>query len=65
MPAMMTQRMSIRRHLRSARVSALTSEERREALLAAEDAVAQRGVPAGPDADAAQGSSPGPRGGTQ
>jgi hypothetical protein len=61
---MMTHRMMIRRQLRSARVSALTSEERRQALLVAERAAAQKGAPAQPDAEAAHGSTPGPQAGT-
>ncbi len=42
---MMTHRMRIRRHLRSVRVSALTSGERREALRAAEKARSEKHEP--------------------
>ena len=59
--AMMTHSMRIRRQLRSARVSALTVEERREALLAAEKARDQHGDRPVPDADAGRGSTPTPR----
>ncbi len=61
---MMTRRMRIRRQLRSARVSALTPRERREAILAAERAIAQNGDPGEPDADAAHDSPPEPHIGT-
>jgi hypothetical protein len=60
---MITHRMRIRRHLRSARVSALTSEERRQALLAAEQATAEDGDRPEPDATAAHGTPPEPRAG--
>jgi len=53
--------MRIRRQLRSARVSALTVEERREALLAAEKARDQHGDRPVPNADAGRGSTPTPR----
>ena len=58
---MITHRMRIRRRLRSARVSALTPEERREALRAAEQAAAQHSDQPAPDADAPRGDSPRPR----
>ena len=61
--AMMTHSMRIRRQLRSARVSALTVEERREALLAAEKAREQHGDRPEPDADAGRGTTPTPRSG--
>jgi len=38
---MITHHMQIRRHLRSARVEAMTSEERRQELRSAEDRIAQ------------------------
>jgi hypothetical protein len=57
---MMTRTMKIRRHVRSARVSALTSEECREALLAAERANAE---PGGSPLSAAHGPSPEARAG--
>jgi len=60
---MMTHSMRIRRQLRSARVSALTVEERREALLAAEKAREQHGDRPKPDADAERGTTPTPRSG--
>jgi hypothetical protein len=63
-PAMMTHRMRIRRQLRSARVAAMTTEERREALLAAERAIAQTGAPPEAGADAERGPSPEPHAGT-
>jgi hypothetical protein len=58
---MMTHRMRIRRQLRSARVSVLTFEERREALLAAERARAQKRKPPRPVDEAAHGPTPEPR----
>jgi hypothetical protein len=58
---MMTHSMRIRRQLRSARVSALTVEERREALLAAEKAREQPGDRPVPDPDAERGTTPTPR----
>jgi len=60
---MMTHSMRIRRQLRSARVSALTVEERREALLAAEKAREQHSDRPKPDADAERGTTPTPRSG--
>jgi hypothetical protein len=50
--------MRIRRHLRSARTSALTSEERRLELLAAEQAAAQRDDRPPPEADSARDVTP-------
>jgi hypothetical protein len=47
---MITHRMKIRRHLRSARVAALTSEERRQELREAERRNAQDGDRSAPDA---------------
>jgi len=62
---MMTHRMRIRRHLRSARVSALTSEERREALLAAEKARAEKHEPPTSGDAAGGGPTPEPHAGAQ
>lgn len=64
-PAMMHHRMRIRRHLRSARVSALTSEERREALRAAEKARAKKHEPPVPGDAAKPGRTPEPHAGAQ
>ena len=55
--------MRIRRQLRSVRVSALTVEERREALRAAEKAGEQQGDRPAPDAGAGRGPTPAPRSG--
>ena len=55
---MMTHRMRISRQLRSARTSALTAEERREALRAAEQAAAQQDDRPSPDAGAAHDATP-------
>ncbi len=60
---MMTHSMRIRRQLRSARVSALTVEERREALVAAEAAREQHGDRPVPNAGAERGATPTPRSG--
>lgn len=57
---MMTHRMRMRRQLRSARVSALTIEERRDALLAAERARSQRREPPQPVDETAHGPTPEP-----
>ena len=54
---MMTHRMRIDRQLRSARTSALTTDERREALRAAEQAVQAEDRPA-PEAGAAREATP-------
>ncbi len=51
----------IRRRLRSARVSALTAEERHEAMLAPELANELRGDRQPPEAGAGRGPSPQPR----
>ena len=59
---MMTHRMRIRRHLRSARVSVLTAEERREALRAAEKAAPQDDRPT-PGTGAASDATPTSRAG--
>ena len=53
----MTHRMRISRRLRSARTSALTTEERRQALQAAEQAAQKDGPPA-PEAGAARDATP-------
>jgi hypothetical protein len=55
---MMTHRMRISRRLRSARTSALTTEERREALQAAERAAVQKGGRPSPEAGAARDATP-------
>jgi hypothetical protein len=55
---MMTHRMRIRRHLRSVRSSALTSEERRQELLAAEHAAEQAHDRPAPEAGPARETSP-------
>jgi len=58
MGVMITHRTKIRRHLRSARVAALTPEERREGLRAAEARCAERhgrSEPAGVDPAGATG----------
>jgi len=55
---MMTHSMRIRRQLRSARASALTSEERRMELRAAEAAAAQKDDRSSPKAGAACDDSP-------
>ena len=60
---MMTHGVRIRRQLRSIRVSALTVEERREALLAAERARERQGDRPVPDVDAERGASSTPRSG--
>ncbi len=59
---MMTHRMRIRRRLRSARASALTSEERRHELLAAESAMQKHERPL-PSADPAHEAGPTTRAG--
>jgi hypothetical protein len=55
---MMTGRMRIKRQLRSARTAALTAEERREALQAAERAAAQQEGRPSPEAGAALDATP-------
>jgi hypothetical protein len=60
MRAMMTHRMRISRSLRSARTSALTAEERRLALRAAEQAAQTHHRPT-PEADAARDATPASR----
>lgn len=55
---MMTHSMRIRRQLRSARASALTSEERRMELLAAEKAASQKDDRPSPKAGAARDDTP-------
>ena len=60
---MITQRMRIRRQLRSARVTALTPEERREAIRAAERAAARLNDHPAPDAGAGGGVPPHPQAG--
>jgi hypothetical protein len=55
---MMTHRMRIRRQLRSARTSALTSEERRLELLAAERAMTQQDDRPPPEAGSARDATP-------
>lgn len=55
---MITPRTKIRRHLRSARVAALTPEERREELRAAERRIARKGGRSEPAAAGTPGSAP-------
>jgi hypothetical protein len=57
-PAMMTHSMRIRRHLRAARTSVLTSEERRLELLAAERAAAAQDDRPPHEADSARDATP-------
>jgi hypothetical protein len=61
---MMTHRMRIRRHLRSARVSALTAEERRLDLQAADQATARKSDRPEPEAAPADDVTPTTRAGT-
>jgi len=58
---MITHSMKIRRHLRSARAAAMTSEERLLELQAAERRIAQGGDRPEPDADGAPDHVPGSR----
>lgn len=59
--AMMTHRMRISRQLRAARTSAMTAEQRREALRAAEQAAARKDDRPSPDAGAAHDATPSQR----
>ena len=54
----MTHRMRISRHLRSARTSALTTEERRQALQTAEQVAAQKHDRPAPEAGSARDATP-------
>jgi len=58
---MMTHRMRISRQLRAARTSALSAEERREALRTAERAAAQRDDEPSPEAGAPRAATPAQR----